>query len=43
MPNFDGTATTELHLTEDIATEVLIEFPMNAPTFTTTTTIIPEV
>ncbi|SYZ72449.1 conserved exported hypothetical protein [Candidatus Zixiibacteriota bacterium] len=40
LPNYTS-GSTELHLTSDVATDVTIEWPMNAPTFTTTVAVNP--
>lgn len=42
LPNYGGTATViQLHLTAETATDVLVEYPVNAPTFTTTVGVTP--
>jgi len=42
LPNFTGNLEAlELHLTGDVATTVTVEYPVNAPTFTTTAAIVP--
>ena len=35
------TENIELHLTSDVATDVTIEYPVNAPTFSTTVAVAP--
>lgn len=41
MPNYDNTNVTELHLTSDVPTTVTVEYPVNAPTFSTTVNTSP--
>lgn len=41
LPNFDQTNTIEIHLTSDVSTSVLVEYPINSPTFTQTATVTP--
>ena len=41
-PNLSGSGyTTELQLSSDAATEVTIDYPVNAPSFTTTVSVLP--
>jgi hypothetical protein len=40
LPNL-GAPTAEVHLTSDVATTVNIEYPVNAPTFTTSVSVTP--
>ncbi len=41
LPNNSPGATTELHLTSDVSTNVTIEYPVNSPIFTTTVAVSP--
>ncbi|MEL6821414.1 MAG: IgGFc-binding protein [Calditrichota bacterium] len=41
LRDFDTQSDIQVHLTSDVATNVLLEFPANAPTFTTTVTVSP--
>lgn len=41
MPNFDNGVELELQLSSDTETMVTVEYPVNAPTFTTTVAVLP--
>lgn len=41
LPNYQGIGQVELHLTGDVATNVTVEYPVTAPTFTQTVAITP--
>ena len=41
MPNYGGAWTIQLHLSSPVATDVVIEHPVNNPTFTTTVSLQP--
>ncbi len=41
LPNYTGANVIQLHLTSDTNTDVLIEYPVNSPTFSTTVTLTP--
>ncbi len=40
-PNFDSSVTIEMHITSDVATSVVVNYPMNNPTFTDTVAVTP--
>jgi len=42
MPNLSGSGyTVELHLTSDVSTTVIVEYPVNSPTFSTSVAVTP--
>jgi len=41
MPNYSQGANIELHLTADVPTDVLVEYPVNSPTFSQVVSIVP--
>lgn len=41
LPNFSSTNTIEVHLTSEVSTSVVVDYPINNPTFTTTVNVTP--
>jgi hypothetical protein len=41
LSNYDASVTIEIHLTAEQATDVTVEYPFNAPTFSTTVAVTP--